>query len=303
MKNIIVGAVMSGLTMLPSMASALNFGVEFKAYMTMLNSEGQILRNHAYVDEPEFQGWRTPMKGEMVLDINSNGQVVAGAATFEPFEFAPLPGFSNLASGEDITILPAHTKYGMPTDTLMIANMLFFWGPEQGVPVSVVVDVANLSTSLMSGSLGGVLEGLLAAESENTLVLDPETGGQVTKPMGPVLVATTSWNTTDVDTDSDGEPGPVMMGTNPSGTVPLIEDTVVDATNGDIGIGGSPIKVSSFRNFNPNLDIYEMRITCVALVGTCEKDGLILPGFTLSAQPLEPVLDLLRSGSSRLKLF
>lgn len=303
MKNIIFGAVMSGLAMLPSMASALNVGVEFKAYITMLNPEGQILRNLAFTNEPEFEGWRTPIKGEMVLDLGTDGQVVAAAATFEPFEFSPIAGFSNEASGRDITILPAHTKYGIPTDTLMIANMLFFWGPEQGVPVSVVVDVANLSTALMSGSVGGILEGVLTAESENTTVLDPETGGQVTKPMGPVLVATTSWNTTDVDTDGDGQPGPITMGTNPSGTVPLIEDTVVDATNGDIGIGGSPIKVSSFRNFNPNLDVYEMRITCIALVGTCEKDGLILPGFTLSAQPMEPVLDLLRTDSSSLKLF
>lgn len=302
-KIILYAAMLLGSASVPSAASAINFGVEFKAYLTMLTSNGEIVRNLAFHDEPEFGGWRTPIKGEMVLDINTNGQVVAGAATFEPFEFSPVTGLSNIASGRDITILPAHTKYGIPTDTLMIANMLFDWGFERGVPVSVVVDVGNLSTSLMSGSLGGILEGLLTAESENTLVNDPQTGGQVMKPMGPVLVATTAWNTTDVDTDNDGQPGPIVRETNPSGTVPLIEDMVVDVTNGDVGIGGSPIRVSSFTAFNPNLDIYEMRITCIALVGTCEKSGLQLPGFTLSAQPLEPVFGLLGKTTSSLRLF
>jgi hypothetical protein len=109
-----------------------------------------------------------------------------------------------------------------------------------------------------------------------------------------VLVSTTTLNTTDVDTNGDGIPGPIMRGLNPSGTTPLIEDAVINTTNGDVGVAGSPIKVSLFKGFSPAFDITQATVTCVSALLSCNTYGLKLPPvLTLSAKPLAPLLKLL----------
>lgn len=61
--------------------------------------------------------------------------------------------------------------------------------------------------------------------------------------MGPAVMATTTSNTTDI--------GAVALGTNPSGTLPLIADT----------IGGSLMRAGPFPGFNPNFDITSVTIS------------------------------------------
>ena len=68
-------------------------------------------------------------------------------------------------------------------------------------------------------------------------------------------MVTTTWNTTDIDPEGDG----LQLGDNPSGQLPLIADTVVDSTNGDVGIGGNPLQ-QVFPGFNPNFDITSLTI-------------------------------------------
>ena len=270
-------------------ATAMSVGVNFKAYVTMLNgSDGQAFRNSSFAEEPKFMGYRTPIEGKMVIDITESGMF--GRASFEPFLFIGSP-----AGGRDVTFGPVDSLYGtpMPSNTLMLGNMLFDFGTfAKGIPVSIVFDMGNLSTALSSASVGDVITGMLRGASDNTVFTLPD-GTQTTLPMGPLVAATTTWDTTDVDTNGDGEPGPITQHTNPSGTVPLLVDTVLDKTNGDIGIGGSPIRAVMFVGFSPNFDIYEMTVTCVGLLDTCDESNELLEeaDLTLNAEPLEPIQD------------
>ena len=260
--------------------------MDFQAWVTMLDSQGHVAQNVDYSDEPIFHGWRTPVKGKMVMEMGTGG--LRGAATFDSFLF-----LGNTASGHDVQFYSPNALLNLlPTNTLMLGNKLFNWGPiksTQNIPVSVVLDIGGLTTALSNSVKGQVLQGLLTAESDNSLV-DDGNGGTMGISMGPVLVATTSYNTTDVDTDGDGVPGPLVFGTNPSGTTPLLVDHATDVTNGDVGIGGSPIKISAFKGFSPNFDIVQATVTCMSTIVSCNTFGLSMPPFPLSAQPLEPLL-------------
>lgn len=271
-----------GSTVEVSAATALSVAMDFKGYVTMLDSTGKGFRNTSYYYEERFGGWRTPINGTMVMDITETGMI--GRASFKPFMFAGLA-----ASGRDITFVPEDTLFGtpIPTNTLLVGNMLFDYGPTLGIPVSIVLDMGNLSTALMSASVGDVITGALRSASDNTLF------AKQSMPIGPVVVATTTWDTTDVDTDGDGQPGPLAMNVNPSGTIPLLVDTVLDSTNGDVGIGGSRMKVGPFPGFSPNFDITEVTITCVNALSSCSTGGIPVPAIPLDPAPLQPVQDTL----------
>ncbi len=263
-------------------ASAISFGLDFKGYVTMLNGTGAGLQNSSYAAEPKFAGFRTPVQGSMVLNVGLTG--MSGTATFNPFLF-----FGIVASGRDINFVPVDTTLNIPGSTLLLGNLLFDYGSYTGIPVSIVLDMGNLTTALMESSPGDVLRGVMTAESDNTVF---RSGKQTfTLPMGPVVVATTSWNTTMADTDNDGQPGPITFGTNPSGVLPLLIDTTIDSTNGDVGIGGVPMPIGAFIGFNPNFDFTEVTVTCVGLLTDCDLPApLPIP---LSPQPLGGLLGTL----------
>lgn len=282
----LAGMVAASVGHMPEVSAltAMTVAMDFKGYVTMLDPTGGFVQNTSFLSEPKYQGRRTPIAGRMVMDITETGLV--GSATFEPFLF-----FGIQASGRDVSFVPEDNLFGtpLPSNTLLVGNMLFDFGPTTGIPVSIVLDMGNLSTALMSSSVGDVITGLMTAASDNTTYTNPD-GTKGTAPLGPVVVATTTWDTTDADTDGDGQPGPVVMNTNPSGTVPLLVDTVVDMTNGDVGIGGSPMRAGPFTGFNANFDITEITVTCVGLLGNC---ALPAPPLPLSAEPVEPVRNLL----------
>ena len=287
-KHLVVAGAMTMALGIASGASALttlSVGMDFTGYVTMLAPTGEGVTNTSFADEPRFMGHRSPISGRMVLDFTETGMI--GRATFEPFLF-----IGSLARGRDITFVPVDSLFGtpVPSNTLLVGNMSFDYGTNEGIPVSIVLDMGNLSTALMGASVGDVITGALRAASDNTVFYMEDDSGR-TMPIGPVVVATTTWDTTDVDTDNDGRPGPVMRHTNPSGTIPLLVDTRTDVTNGDVGIGGSPIRAVAFRGFNPNFDITEVTVTCVSALGSCETSGIPVPPLPLSPQPLEPLQD------------
>jgi hypothetical protein len=263
--------------------SAISFGMDFKGYITMLGSDGGILQNQSFKTVEPFFGLRTPVSGHMILDIGLDG--VRGTATIDDILF-----LGKTAKGREIHFEPVDSIGPIPTDTLLIGNLLFDFNKEIGIPVSIVLDMGNLTTALMASTPGDIIGGLLTAASENTLA-NLGNGFQA-YPMGPVVVATTTWNTTDADTDGDGVPGPLLFNTNPSGVVPLLVDTVPDdySDNGEIGIGGSPIKVGSFFDFNPNFDFKEITVTCVNLLASCASGGIPVPPLPLNPDPLGGLL-------------
>lgn len=294
-KRLLIAGVMAstlGIGGEASAVTAMSFAMDFKGYVTMLNGRnGSAFRNLSLANEPIYMGYRTPINGRMIMDIDERG--LRGAATFEPFLFV-----GTMASGRDVSFVPVATLLNIPTNTLLVGNMSFDFGSLfKGIPVSIVLDMGNLTTALMSSNVGDVITGTMRAASDNTVFTLPD-GTQTTLPLGPVVVATTTWDTTDVDTDGDGQPGPLTNDTNPSGTVPLLVDTRIDQTNGDVGIGGSPIKAVSFVGYSPNFDITEITVTCVMLVGSCSETGVPVPEIPLSAEPLDP---LLQTGGALLK--
>jgi hypothetical protein len=68
---------------------------------------------------------------------------------------------------------------------------------------------------------------------------------------GGGILATTTWNTTSIAP-------PVALGDNPSGTLPLIADTV----------GGSPMQIGPFNGANFNFDLMSVQVT-----GCTDTDG------------------------------
>ena len=204
-------AASMGVTAEVSAVTALSVAMDFKGYVTMLTGNGQGVQNGSALGAG-FQGYRTPVNGHMVINITENG--MAGAASFVPFKF-----FGVMASGRNITFVPADSLFGtpVPSNTLLVANMLFDFGNiVTGIPVSIVLDMGNLSTALMNAEVGDVITGMMRAASDNTVFeVEDEEGNivQTTLPMGPVVVATTTWNTTDVDTDGDGQPDGTASGT------------------------------------------------------------------------------------------
>lgn len=265
-------------------AGAISFGMDFTGYVTMLNgADGTAFRNTSFSTVAPYYGYRTPISGHMVMDIDTSG--MRGTATFDPFLF-----IGTLASGRDITFVPVATILNIPDNTLLLGNMSFDFGKYiKGIPVSIVLDMGNLTTALMQSSPGDVLHGLMRPASDDE-VFTMSDGTQTKMPIGPVVVATTKWDTTDVDTDSNGQPGPLACGSNPSGTVPLLVDSVTNLTNGETGIGGSPIKACGFVGFSPNFDISEVTVTCVNSIGSCATDGVAVPAVPLSPQPLGGLL-------------
>jgi hypothetical protein len=288
LKKLVAAHVAAFSIMAVTPANAISFGIDFKGYVTMVAPTGELFQNTSAATNA-FQGYRSDVSGHMILDIGLDG--LSGTATFEPFLFSGLT-----AAGRDINFVPVNELLGaIPLDTLLLGNMLFDYGFTSGVPVSLVLDMGNLTTALMGSSLGDVIGGIMIAPTENT-VITFEDGSQGTLPMGPVVVATTTWNTTNADTNNDGVPGPITNGTNPSGVTPLIVDTAVDQTNGDIGLGGSPIRVLTFRGFSPNFDFKEITVTCINLLASCANGGIAIPPLPLNPDPLAPLL----GGTSKL---
>jgi hypothetical protein len=127
--------------------------------------------------------------------------------------------------------------------TLMLGNMGMDWNGTTGIPISFVYDAA--------GFLGALSAGLAISQNVTGGATPASDNGDGAFP-GGALLATTTWNTTTI--------AGAGLGTNPSGTLPLVTDTA--------GVGGSPMIAGPFLNNNFNFDFTSMHITGCTDTGT-----------------------------------
>ncbi len=239
-------AVALGSAVLPSNSPADDIIMNWSGVFTMLQPDGVALVNG---DGPSTAPWyqrRTAVSGTLSYDTAAG----SATATIAPFSFFG----SGLAIATTVTMQSIGDGSGGP-GTLVLSNMGFNWNSNNGIPVSLVLDGNGLFSAFGTGVTTGSNvsgAGSLPA-SDNTLFNFGKTS--YTLPIGPAPLVSTTWNTTDI--------GTVNLGTNPSGTLPLITDSVTDTTNSDIGIGGSPMKAGPFPNFNANFDFASFSVTSV----------------------------------------
>lgn len=203
--------------------------VDFTGLFTMLNPDGSAAFNNSDFSTNAFYGNRTNVAGSMMFNTTTG----AGTGSMLPFSF----GSADNAAATNIT-------FQSIGNNLVLGNLGFNWSGNNGIPVSIVLDATGFFGAMGGGlttsdNISGV--GSLAATDDFSF----GGKGSYTLPLGPVPLATTTWNTTNI--------GTVGLGSNPSGTVPLTADT----------IGGSPMQTAPFLGWNANFDITGLHVTSV----------------------------------------
>jgi hypothetical protein len=246
-------AVLATLGSAPIISDASTFKFSFEGVFTMIAANGFFIENN---DVNPCQGTpyfvngvcaRTPIAGEMTYDEASQ----TGTMTINPFSFFGGGG----ATATGVTIVRIGDGAGGPGN-LVLGIMGFDWNGTLGIPVTTAWDGSGLLGASCLGKAGGLGLGEQCANAGALPASENTTGPTATQPVpvGPSLLAMTSSNTTTISGAG--------LGTNPSGTQPLINDTT--------GIGGSPMIAGPFSGSNANFDF--LKITVI------EKDGQQLIG-------------------------
>jgi hypothetical protein len=140
-----------------------------------------------------------------------------------------------------------HSSTPCAPGPLLLGNMGFTWnaGAVNMMPINIVWDAVGLFGALAGGiSVSQTITGGTFAATEN-FDFDSNTSPTRTKflPIGAGPIVTTTWNTSTIP--------PGTAGTNPSGTLPLITDS----------IGGTPMPDGPFPANNANFDIMSIHVT------------------------------------------
>ena len=239
-KTALSAALVSAMGMTTS-ANADIIDMSWDGLFTMLSATGSPLANtsYPYYGDPTWgYGLRTQITGTMQFDTNTG----AGSGTVQPFEF--FDG-SSPAEAVGISLQAIGDGMGGP-GTLILGNMLFNWSGNDGIPVSIVLDAAGMFGAMMDPGfgVGSVISGVGALPASDGIK-------KGAFPIGPVPVATTTWNTTTVNCTPGGGTTGECMGVAVSGGLPLTDD----------GIGGSPMVAGPFEGFNANFDVTTITIT------------------------------------------
>ncbi len=260
-KTALAGALalaLGGVAM-PHPAAADVFTLSWSGAFTMLNSGGGGVPNSDSSGAPWY-GQRTPITGTMSFNTTTG----SGSGIVKPFSF-----FGNGSAIATTITMQAIGNGAGGAGPLVLGNMGFNWNGNNGIPVSIVLDASGLFGAIGGGATPGqVITGVGALPASNDTVFGTMT--TYTLPIGPTPVATTIWNTSNL--------GTVVLGTNPSGTLPLIADKVVDTTNGDVGIGGSPMEAGPFGGFNANFDMTTLTVTKIAPSAVADTAKVALGG-------------------------
>ena len=249
-KKLLCASVASVLGLAASgAADAHTYELSFTGAFTMLSATGTPVANQntpynaGYNDPYSWYGARTPMTGTMTYDDGTG----LGTMSINGFYFFGTQP-QNIALARDTTFQTIGDGAG-GAGTLMLGNMLFDWNLTVGIPVSIVWDGQGFLNALPTVTPGTVIQnsGVLAAS-------DGLNFGTVKKPayypLGPVPIATTTWNTTPTCVPINLND---CLNTNPSGSLPLIADT----------IGSSPMIDGPFAGFNANFDFMKLTVTKV----------------------------------------
>jgi hypothetical protein len=277
-KTLLSAAVVSALGVSTSANADLIAG-SWSGVFTMIGAAGTFTAN-GDAGGNGTGGNRTFISGGLTFDTATG----AGTGSVVPFSFFG----SGVAVATTITFQAIGDGFGGP-GALVLGNMGFNWNSTNGIPVSIVLDATGFFGNVAGGLsvsqtiTGGTFGALGASDNTDTLI----GAGGTTYPMGPTLMATTTWNTTG---RKDAGPGIPALGDNPSGTLPLVTDTVVDVTNGDVGIGGSPMPAGPFPAFNANFDIMSAHIT------SCVDTGTGTDACQVAAVPVPAAVWLFGSG-------
>lgn len=274
-KSILNTAVATALLASAPMASAAVNTFDFGGFFSMLDSAGAIVANTSKTVK-DVTKYQTAITGTLSFDSVTG----AGTGTLVPFQF------NNNAPGLDAEAVGIKMQAigdGMGgAGTLVLGNMLFNWNGSNGIPVSIVLDAGGFFAS--AGQPGAVAA---APASDGTYVgfigptlAEAENGVAGYLAIGPIPIATTEWNTTNIN---GCVAGPTCMGNGSSGGTPLITDTVANPNEfgqGDgIGVAGSPFQAGPFADFNPSFDV-------TTLTFTSSVDGTIAQGCTFVAGDL-----------------
>lgn len=235
-------AVTLGSTAPIKTASAVEYVFEWDGLFTMLTATGIQLQNNSYpyYGDPTWgYGLRTQITGTLTYDDVTG----LGSMTINDFEF--FDG-NQPAQAQTIT-LENIGNGGTADDDLLLANMLFNWNGNNGIPVSAVFDASGLLNAITAGiniseTVDGTAPGSAIPASNNI--------AKSKYPIGPAPVATTTYDTNNLCTDLSGQPNGDCMTVNPSGSEPISSDT----------IGGDPMIDGPFTDFNANFDITSLTL-------------------------------------------
>jgi hypothetical protein len=249
----VVAALGAGVIAAAPLANAGVSTFNWNGMFTMLDGTGTALANTSITGRGANQ-YQTPITGTMLFDDVTG----AGTATVDSFLFFnnPIPaaptGINFQAIGD-----------GMGgAGTLVMGNMLFDWGGNVGIPVSIVLDAAGFYAGEYTS--GGVNSATPASDGTYTGATFGYLG------LGPVPIATTAWNTT-----TNCTVGVDCVGNGVNGVLPLVQDLVPNIadstantggggtyTSGGytlaIGIGGTPMVDGPLPGNNANFDVTTM---------------------------------------------
>jgi len=232
MKKTALSAAITAMMGVSATASAAVIGVDYSGWFTMINAGGTGALTNNDASTNAMYGLRTAVSGTMTFNTSTG----AGSGTMVPFSFF---GSGN-ATASAISFQAVGDGVG-GAGPLVLGNMGFSWNGTIGIPTSIVLDASGFfaavgggltTSSVITGGVLGATDGFLFTIGKKKYTL----------PIGPVPIATTTFNTTDI--------GTVVVGTNPSGTLPFTND----------GIGGSPMKAGPFPGFNANFDITTLHV-------------------------------------------
>ena len=231
-------------------ASVINFS--WSGMFTMLTKTGTGVKNTAYKTNAD-RGYRTAISGTMSFNTATN----AGTGTVKSFKF-----FSSTAVAAGVDFQAIGNGSG-GSGTLVLGNMLFNWNGNNGIPVSIVLDAGGLFNAMAQPGFGVGTTIAAGGAGDATPASNNFEAGSYK--IGPVPIATTTWNTTLVGAACTGTNGASCMGRNPSGQLPLIADTAVTTgySPNQTGIGGNPMAAGPFQNYNANFDVTNMTVTSI----------------------------------------